>query len=126
MRRASERRHAAARGRGPKRIACANLRPFICRPVVNLRRFIFTVYLGAFFALAAAAGVFFWQTRAEYDRLRQQQVESQRRLQDLEQRLAEQEKVLERLRTDPAYVEKVIRQQLGYAKPDEYIFRFPP
>ncbi|WP_255558603.1 FtsB family cell division protein [Horticoccus luteus] len=93
---------------------------------MNLRRFIFTVYLGAFFALAAAAGVFFWQTRAEYDRLRQQQVESQRRLQDLEQRLAEQEKVLERLRTDPAYVEKVIRQQLGYAKPDEYIFRFPP
>lgn len=113
-------------GRGPKRIASANWRPFICRPVVNLRRIIFTVYLGAFFALAAAAGVFFWQTRGEYERLRQQQVESQARLKEMEQRLAEQEKVLERLRSDPAYVEKVIRQQLGYARPDEYIFRFSP
>jgi cell division protein FtsB len=27
------------------------------------------------------------------------------------------------LRTDPTYVEKVIRQRLGYAKPEEYIFR---
>jgi len=31
-----------------------------------------------------------------------------------------------RLRTDPAYVERVIRRQLGYAKPDEFIFRFEP
>ena len=38
--------------------------------------------------------------------------------------MAEQEKILQRLRTDPAYVERVIRRKLGYAKPDEYIFRF--
>ena len=31
---------------------------------------------------------------------------------------------LKRLRTDHAYVEKVIRRKLGYAKPEEYIFRF--
>jgi cell division protein FtsB len=31
---------------------------------------------------------------------------------------------LERLRTDPAYVEKVIRRKLGYARPEEYVFRF--
>jgi cell division protein FtsB len=38
--------------------------------------------------------------------------------------LHDQEIVLQRLRTDPAYVEKVIRRKLGYAKPDEFIFRF--
>jgi len=32
--------------------------------------------------------------------------------------------VLERLRTDPEYVDKVIRRKLGYAKPDEFIFHF--
>jgi len=44
---------------------------------------------------------------------------------ELEARLREQEIVLERLRSDPAYVEKVIRRRLGYAKPDEFVFRFP-
>jgi cell division protein FtsB len=39
-------------------------------------------------------------------------------------KLNEQEKILQRLRTDPDYVEMVIRRRLGYAKPDEYIFRF--
>ena len=92
---------------------------------MNLRRVIVSIYLGAFLAIAAAAGLFFWQTRAEYERLKQQQLASQRRLAEMEQRLAEQEKVLERLRSDPAFVEKIIRKRLGYARPDEYIFRFP-
>jgi cell division protein FtsB len=34
--------------------------------------------------------------------------------------------MLERLRSDPAYVEMVIRRRMGYAKPDEFIFRFEP
>ncbi|MBP9914392.1 MAG: septum formation initiator family protein, partial [Opitutaceae bacterium] len=32
--------------------------------------------------------------------------------------------ILDRLRNDPEYVEKVIRRRVGYAKPDEFIFRF--
>jgi cell division protein FtsB len=28
------------------------------------------------------------------------------------------------MRNDPAFVETVIRRRLGYAKPDEFIFRF--
>jgi len=38
-------------------------------------------------------------------------------------RLEQQETILRRLKTDPAYVERVIRSKLGYAKPDEQIFR---
>lgn len=118
----SERAHATLRR--PKKICLANLRA-VGWPAVNLRRVIVSIYLGAFLAIAAAAGLFFWQTRAEYERLKQQQLASQRRLAEMEQRLAEQEKVLERLRSDPAFVEKIIRKRLGYARPDEYIFRFP-
>ena len=64
------------------------------------------------------------QTRAEYARLREVEAHTRRRLVEVETRLAEQEMVLERLRTDPAYVEMVIRRRLGYAKPDEFVFRF--
>jgi cell division protein FtsB len=45
-------------------------------------------------------------------------------LAEAEQRLRDQEHVLQRLRTDPAYVEMKIRQRLGYARPEEFIFRF--
>ena len=49
---------------------------------------------------------------------------NRRRLAEAQERLREQERVLERLRSDPAYVDKVIRKKLGYAEPDEFIYRF--
>lgn len=64
------------------------------------------------------------QTRAEYTRVQQTERQVRQRLVEVERRLAEQEIVLERLRTDPAYVEMVIRRRLGFAKPDEFVFRF--
>jgi cell division protein DivIC len=36
----------------------------------------------------------------------------------------EQQTTLERLRDDPAFVERVIRERLGFARPDEVVFRF--
>ena len=93
---------------------------------VNARRVVILIYTLLFFAVSAVFGVSLWQTRAEYLQLRAQEAASQRRLAEAEQRLKEQELILARLRTDPAYVERVIRQQLGYAKPDEFIFRFEP
>ena len=72
----------------------------------------------------AGLAVVLSQTRAEYARVRQIELQVRQRLAEVERRLAEQEIVLERLRTDPAYVETVIRRRLGYAKPDEFVFRF--
>ena len=62
--------------------------------------------------------------KKSYDQLKQQQAISERRLAEAEARLQEQQKILDRLRNDPAYVEKIIRQRLGYSKPDEFVFRF--
>ncbi len=89
-----------------------------------LRRIVIALYLMVFLAIGAASGVYFLQAREEYNRLRRIEAENRRRLDEAEARLREQEKILERLRTDPVYVEKVIRRRLGYAKPDEFIFRF--
>ena len=93
---------------------------------VNLRRVVIITYTLLFLGLGAVFGVSLWRTRAEYLQLRAQEATSRRRLAEAEQRLRDQEQILTRLRTDPAYVERVIRRQLGYAKPDEFIFRFEP
>lgn len=91
---------------------------------MRARRVIISLYLVVFIGTLVTSGVFFWQTRAEYRQLKDVQERSQRHLNELEVRLKEQQVMLERLRNDPAYVERIIRRQLKYAKPDEYIFRF--
>ena len=91
---------------------------------MNLRRIIVSVYLLLFLAVGAASGLYFLEAREEFNRLKQQEASSRRRLAEAEAKLEEQEKILERLRHDPVYVEKVIRRRLGYAKPEEFIFRF--
>ena len=99
--------------------------PFIwANSMVNLRRVIVGFYFLLFLGVGLTSGVIFLQARAEYDQLKQQEAASRRRLAEAEARLREQEKIIERLRTDPVYVEKVIRRRLNYAKPDEFIFRF--
>lgn len=91
---------------------------------MNLRRVIITFYLLLFLCIAAGASIFFLQTRREYRQLVNAEVDSKRQLAEAQLKLREQERILERLRNDPAFVEMVIRRRLGYAKPDEMIFRF--
>lgn len=99
--------------------------PFIrANSSVNLRRLIVSLYFALFVGVGVAALGFFLQARAEYEQLRQQEASSRRRLEEAEAKLKEQERVIERLRSDPAFVETVIRRKLHYAKPDEFIFRF--
>ena len=74
--------------------------------------------------IGLAGGLYFIEAREEYGRLKTIQAESRRRVAEAEVRLKYQEQVLERLRTDPSYVEKIIRRKLGYARPEEYVFRF--
>ncbi|MBK9989984.1 MAG: septum formation initiator family protein [Verrucomicrobia bacterium] len=91
---------------------------------MNLRRVIITFYLLLFLSLAAGASIFFLQTRREYRQLLKSEAESKRLLAEAQLKLREQQRILDRLRSDPAFVEMVIRRRLGYAKPDEMIFRF--
>lgn len=91
---------------------------------MNLRHFILYVYLALIVGIGVAGGLFFLDARAEYARLAAIQTENRRKVTEAETRLKYQEQVLERLRSDPSYFEKVIRRKLGYARPDEFIFRF--
>ena len=91
---------------------------------MNFRRVILSLYALLFAGLTVAGGILFKDAHDEYSRLEQGESANRRRLAEAQGHLREQERVLERLRTDPAYVDKVIRVRLGYAKPDEFIFRF--
>jgi cell division protein DivIC len=91
---------------------------------VTLRKIIIGLYATLFIVLAVMAAGFFWQARQELGQLRLQEARQKARLDELQVRLAEQERILRRLREDPAYVERVIRRRLLYARPDEMVFRF--
>ena len=49
----------------------------------------------------------------------------ERDLVSLRARTTELSRTVERLRNDPAYVEKIAREELGYVRPDETILKFP-
>ena len=89
-----------------------------------LHRLILLVAALACVGVIGLLGTVLWQTRAEYAQVLQVEAETRQRLAEVEARQAEQEVVLDRLRNDPAYVERVIRSRLGYAKPEEFVFRF--
>jgi cell division protein DivIC len=91
---------------------------------LNARRLIFSLYVVLFAGLGTAGCFLLEDAREEYNRLVLKEDENRRRLAEAEARLKQEEKILDRMRTDPAFVEKMIRQKLGYAKPDEFIFRF--
>jgi cell division protein FtsB len=91
---------------------------------VNARRLIAWIYTALFLIVGAFSGTFFVRTYREYAQLQRMETETRQRLAQAEERLKQQERVLERLRTDPAYVERVIRRQMHYARPDELLFRF--
>lgn len=91
---------------------------------MNSRRVIFGLYVVLLAAFGVGTGLLFLDARAEYNALKEKQAAIQRELTAARARLAEQDRFLQRLRTDPVLVEKVIRERLGYGRPGEVIFRF--
>ena len=91
---------------------------------MNPRRLIVTAYTVVLAALGVAAGAVFLDAHAQYRQLKLAESLNRQKLADAEARLHEQERMLERLKTDPEYVSRVVRQKLKYAKPGEQVFRF--
>lgn len=88
------------------------------------RRLIVLAYIVLLSGFGVWAGAMFLEARAEYQQLRQVQAAGEARLAAAEARFKEQETFLKRLRTDPYFADKIIREQLGYGKRGEVIIRF--
>lgn len=91
---------------------------------MNLRRLLLCLYLAVFAGVSIAAWVYFDDAQKEYAHLKATEARNRMRLEAAERELRQENIILQRLRTDPAYVEQQIRRRLGYAKPDEGIFKF--
>lgn len=91
---------------------------------MNLSKLILGLYLALFVGVTLWAGSFFVQVHRDYTALKAQETANERRLSEAENRLQAQEKYLDQLRHDPALVERIIRQKLGYARTQEFVFRF--
>jgi cell division protein DivIC len=91
---------------------------------LNSSKLILALFAAAFVAVTLFAVSFFVQMHRDITALRVQEATNQRRLAEAEAKLAAQEKYLDQLRHDPALVERLIRQKLGYTKDTEFVFRF--
>jgi cell division protein FtsB len=93
-------------------------------PPANFSKLLLVFFAVLFAAVVLWAATFFIQMHREWTALHVQEINNQRRLAEANARLQEQEKYLDQLRHDPALVEHIIRQKLGYARDHEFIFRF--
>ncbi len=91
---------------------------------MNFRKVILGIYAVLFAGVALWAVSFFVQMQRDLTTLRLQESAYQRRLDAALARLKTQEKYLHQLQRDPALVERIIRQKLGYARSQEFVFRF--
>jgi cell division protein FtsB len=91
---------------------------------VNYNKLVLGFYALLFVGVALWGITFFVQMQRDLKISRAQESANQERLETALARLKEQEAYLERLQRDPALVERIIRQKLGYAKDQEFVFRF--
>lgn len=90
----------------------------------RLERLILFLFLGLFVAAGVGLTVLLRQTYREYTTIKAREAYYQQTLSEAEVKLKEKEETVHRLRHDPAFVERAIRQRLGYVKPGELVFRF--
>ena len=91
---------------------------------MNFRKFILGLYAALFVAVTLWAVSFFVQMERELTTLHRQERAGLQRLAEAEAHLQAREKYLDQLRHDPALVERIIRQKLGYVRSQEFVFRF--
>ena len=92
--------------------------------MVNWPKLTSGIFLALFLGITLWAGMFFLQMHQELTAQRAQENANRLRLAAAQARLDEQRKYLDRLQHDPALIETIIRKKLGYAREDEFVFRF--
>jgi cell division protein DivIC len=90
----------------------------------KLEKSLFFLFCGLFVAAGVFFSVLFGQTYREYTNIKSLEAYYEQRLAEMEAELKEKEEMLYLLRHDPSFIERTIRQLLGYAKPGELVFRF--
>ena len=64
------------------------------------------------------------QTYREYKNFRTREIMIEAKLTQARKEFEQKEAYLTRLLEDPEFMERVVRERLGYSRPDELLFRF--
>lgn len=75
-------------------------------------------------AVMVGLGLVWSQTWREYETFGERHAEVEKRLAELREHREEKEAYLRAFLNDPGFVERVVRERLGYVRPDETVFRF--
>ena len=66
-----------------------------------------------------------YKTRNQLAYLKTRDLEYAVKIKQIEQDLTAKEEYLDKLLTDPVFLERVVRERLGYTRKEEWIYRFP-
>jgi cell division protein DivIC len=66
-----------------------------------------------------------YKTRNQLAYLKTRDQEYATKIHQIERDLAAKDEYLDKLLTDPVFLERVVRERLGYTRPEEWIYRFP-
>lgn len=86
--------------------------------ILNLCFLCATLLVGAF------AGSHTWERFQKLEATRGAESEAKEQLDALISKTVAKRSSIDKLKHDPEYVEKMIRQKLNYAKPEETVFKF--
>ncbi len=64
------------------------------------------------------------QTWREYDHFKEREYQYEQRLLKTQTEFQSKEEYFNRILNDPEFLERIVREKLGYTRPDEMIFRF--
>jgi len=87
-------------------------------------RVILLMMAGVLLALVIFFSSLMVQTYREYKNFRVRELRIEAKLTQARKEFEQKEMYLARLLEDPEFLERVVRERLGYARPDELLFRF--
>ncbi len=87
-------------------------------------RFILLMLVGVLIALVVFFSSLIVQTHREYKNFKARELRIEAKLTQARKEFEQKEAYLARLLKDPEFLERVVRERLGYARPDELLFRF--
>ncbi len=93
-------------------------------PSQRKERVILLMMLGVLLALIVFFSSLMIQTYREYKNFRVRELRIEAKLTQARKEFVQKEMYLARLLEDPEFLERVVRERLGYARPDELLFRF--
>ena len=94
-----------------------------------MKRLILNILLTSIMLICAVALVILaielFKTRNQLTYLEARHADYLEKIQQIEQDLAAKDEYLDKLLTDPIFLERVARERLGWSNPEEWIYRFP-